>query len=268
MVEAGDFVGALLWSFSTMPTLRKDRGNAWLARVSICGEIVETKFFPPGRKKGPEWLAARKWEIQRKKEILEKSVQQVRMLTGFELLLAWGERYLSHVEKTIGRKTLVEKRTVMQDFFRYCKERHLCGFENITKPFLIRWLTKVADERGPDRANRYRKNLLAAWHWGIDAIEEFPQEFPILERIKPFPVDRQERYIPPEEDIIKVLQAASGQDLVMLLTFYYTGARRGEVFRLVWSDVDLENGKIRLVDHKGGSGKRRVRWITSASHSC
>ncbi len=156
----------------------------------------------------------------------------------------------------------------MQDFFRYCKERHLCGFENITKPFLIRWLTKVADERGPDRANRYRKNLLAAWHWGIDAIEEFPQEFPILERIKPFPVDRQERYIPPEEDIIKVLQAASGQDLVMLLTFYYTGARRGEVFRLVWSDVDLENGKIRLVDHKGGSGKRRVRWITSASHSC
>lgn len=102
-----------------MPTLRKDRGNAWLARVTIDGEVVETKFFPAGKKKGPEWLAARKWEIQRKKEILEKSVQQVRMLTGFELLLDWGERYLSHVEKTMGRKTLVEKRTVMQDFFRY-----------------------------------------------------------------------------------------------------------------------------------------------------
>lgn len=201
MVEAGDFVGALLWSFSTMPTLRKDRGNAWLARVSICGEIVETKFFPPGRKKGPEWMAARKWEIERKKELLQKVAQKEKILTGFELLLAWSERYLAHVEKTMGKKTFVEKKTVMQNFCRYCKTRHLSGFEKITKPFLIRWLSEIADERGPDRANRYRKNLLAAWHWGIDAIEGFPQEFPILERIKPFPVDPQERYIPPEQDI-------------------------------------------------------------------
>ena len=261
MVEAGDFVGALLWSFSTMPTLRKDRGNAWLARVSICGEIVETKFFPPGRKKGPEWMAARKWEIERKKELLQKVAQKQKTLTGFELLMYWGQRYIDHVEKTMGKKTFVEKRTVMKHFFQYCGEKNIAGIENLTKPFLIRWLNAVAEERGYDRANRYRKNLLAAWHWGIDAIEGFPQEFPILERIKPFPVDPQERYIPPEEDIIKVLQVAKGQDLVMLLTFYYTGARRGEIFRLGWSDVDLENSKIRLVDHKGGSGKRRIRWI-------
>ncbi len=143
MVEAGDFVGALLWSFSTMPTLRKDRGNAWLARVSICGEIVETKFFPPGRKKGPEWMAARKWEIERKKELLQKVAQKEKILTGFELLLAWSERYLAHVEKTMGKKTFVEKKTVMQNFCRYCKTRHLSGFEKITKPFLIRWLSFV-----------------------------------------------------------------------------------------------------------------------------
>lgn len=36
----------------------------------------------------------------------------------------------------------------------------------------------------------------------------------------------------------------------------------GEVFRLVWDDVDLEVGIIRLSDHKGGGGrKKRVRKI-------
>lgn len=49
--------------------------------------------------------------------------------------------------------------------------------------------------------------------------------------------------------------------LVMLLAFYYTGARRGEIFRLTWADVDLQAGIIRLTDHKGGSGKKRTRWL-------
>lgn len=102
---------------------------------------------------------------------------------------------------------------------------------------------------------------MAAWNWGIDAIEGFPQAAPILERIKPYQVESEDRYVPPEEDIIKVLQVAQGQDLVMLLAFYYTGARRGEIFRLTWADVDLQAGIIRLTDHKGGSGKKRTRWL-------
>ncbi len=47
----------------------------------------------------------------------------------------------------------------------------------------------------------------------------------------------------------------------MLLTYYYTGARRGEVFRLLWSDVNFDSGSIRLVDHKGRDGSSRARWV-------
>ncbi|MFG6375230.1 MAG: site-specific integrase [Desulfovibrio sp.] len=245
-----------------MPTLRKDRGNAWLARVIIDGKTMDTKFFPPGRMKGPEWMAARRWEIERKKEILEAERNNYKILSGLELLFAWGEQYLAYVERNQGRKTFVEKKTVMTHFFAYCQRRGITNLEKITKPAFIQWITEVYEERGPDRANRYRKNLLAAWNWGIDAVEGFPQTPPILERIKPLPVDKQDRYVPPEEDVIKVLQVASGQDLVMLLAFYYTGARRGEIFRLTWADVDLQHGKIRLTDHKGGFGKKRIRWIS------
>jgi integrase len=62
-------------------------------------------------------------------------------------------------------------------------------------------------------------------------------------------------------DVVKVLRLAQGQDLVMLMTFYYTGARAGEVFRLKWDDVYLTENKIRLVDHKTKGGGKRERWL-------
>lgn len=113
----------------------------------------------------------------------------------------------------------------------------------------------MADERGPLRANVYRKNLLAAWNWGKVYIEGFPQRVSPFEIVQPFQATHTERYVPPEEDVVKVLKSASGQDMVMLLTFFFTGARRNEVFRLSWSkDVNLEKGRIRLIDHKGKNG--------------
>lgn len=243
-----------------MPTKLKSRDGCWLGRVVINGRQVDSKVFPAGRMKGPEWTEAKNWEVQRKKELLVAQVQ-LKTLSGCELLLAWGERYLVFAERTMSRSTSIEKKTVMKDFFRYCREEGICSLEAISKPMLMQWLLDVSEERGPDRANRYRKNLLAAWHWGMDALEGFPQEQPLLERIKPFPVDAGERYVPPEEDVIKVLNEAHGQDLVMLLTYYYTGARRGEVFRLTWADVNLTEARMRLVDHKAGGGRQRVRWL-------
>lgn len=245
-----------------MPTRLKSRGNCWLARVIIDGQQVESKVFPPGRSKGPEWMAAKTWEEQRKKELLEWLERQKKTLTGFGLLLAWGEAYLDHVERTMSRITLTEKQTVMQALFGYCREAGLTGIEDLTRSTWTLFLTSIAEERGPRRANVYRKNLLAAWNWALDSdFPGFPQVNCPLERIRPFPVEAGVRYVPPEEDVIKVLRQAHGQDLVMLLTYYYTGARRGEVFRLLWSDVNFDSGSIRLVDHKGRDGSSRSRWV-------
>ena len=237
-----------------MPTKLKSRGNCWLARVVIDGQQVDSKVFPPGRSKGPEWMAAKTWEVERKKEFLELRERQRKTLTGFGLLLAWGEAYLDHVGRTMSRITLTEKQTVMQALFGYCREAGLTGVEDLTRSTWTLFLTKVA--------NVYRKNLLAAWNWAADSgFPGFPQAHCPLERIRPFPVEAGVRYVPPEEDVIKVLQQAHGQDLVMLLTYYYTGARRGEVFRLLWSDVNFDSGSIRLVDHKGRDGSSRARWV-------
>lgn len=245
-----------------MPIQRKDRGDIWLARVQINGRIVDSKAFPAGKLNGPEWTDARNWEIRRKKEILAALEERRKTLTGWELFLEWGNTYLEYVKRSLSHSTYVEKRAVFQALFAFCKEEEIKDLQKLTRPVLYRFLSKVADERGPKRANVFRKNLLTAWNWGVECIEGFPQWASPLERLKPFPADVEDRYVPPEEDVIKVMQQAEGQDLVMLLAYYYTGARRSEIFRLTWSkDVNLETGMIRLTDHKANNGKKRIRWL-------
>lgn len=175
--------------------------------------------------------------------------------------MAWGNDYLSHAQQTMSRQTYVEKQLVMREFFDFCGKAGITALDEISSSRAYRFLARIYAARGGNVANKYRKNLLAAWTWGLDFVEDFPQIAAPFRKIPPFAVSRRERYVPPEEDIIKVLHQARGQDLIMLLTLFYTGARRGEVFRLTWQDVNLTEGKIRLLDHKAGSGKERVRWL-------
>lgn len=241
-----------------MPTLRKDKDNCWMARVVVNSKQIACKMFSQGKKYGPEWRAAKAWEEEQK----EKTLQQQPTVTGLERLLAWGETYLAHVERTFTRQTFVEKKTIMESFFIFCNREGITALEAITKPKTYNFLASIKDEKGANASNKYRKNLLAAWNWGIDFVESFPQTIAPFGKVSKFAVDEQDRYVPPESDVIKVLEQSRGQDLVMLLTFYYTGARRNEVFRLTWTkDVHLDVGKIRLTDHKAKNGAKRVRWL-------
>ena len=162
----------------------------------------------------------------------------------------------------MGRSTWVEKKTHMQSFFAFCRKNRIEKLDGITKPQVYVFLSIVLDERGAKAANKYRKNLLAAWNWGMECVEDFPQMVSPFRGVKPFPAEQTDRYVPSEEDVVKVLQQVEGQDLVFLLTLYFTGGRRGEIFRLSWErDVKLEDGKLRLSDNKAGSGQKRYRWL-------
>jgi len=84
-----------------------------------------------------------------------------------------------------------------------------------------------------------RKNLVAAWHWGMKYFElVLPAPNPCL--VEKMPEVRSPRYVPPEEDFWCIYDFAKEQDKIMLLAFLHLGARRGEIFRLTCEALDAE----------------------------
>jgi integrase len=54
---------------------------------------------------------------------------------------------------------------------------------------------------------------------------------------------------------------SEGQDKTMLWTYFQTGARREELFRLQWKDVDFKEKKVRLYWRKNKKGQWRDAWL-------
>ncbi len=61
-----------------------------------------------------------------------------------------------------------------------------------------------------------------------------------------------------------VVDIATGQDRALLLDLFFLGARRGEVFRLKWDDIDFINNRVRLGTQKTRDGEMRYDWLPLA----
>jgi integrase len=108
-------------------------------------------------------------------------------------------------------------------------------------------------------ANKDRKNLAAAWTWGAKYLG-MPKDnlFVAVDR---FPSDQRPRYMPPESDFWKVYAVARPKGQVFLLALLHTAARRSELLRLTWDDIDLDSGKIRLWTRKRADGSLEYDWL-------
>jgi len=62
-------------------------------------------------------------------------------------------------------------------------------------------------------------------------------------------------FIPLEREIDDLIAGCSKHIAVALQIMKETGARAGEAFRLKWSDIDFENGTIRITPEKGSNAR-------------
>ena len=122
------------------------------------------------------------------------------------------------------------------------------------------YIVKQKEARSGYAANKDRKNLVAAWNWGMKYMKPpLPGPNPCL--VDRMPEKRHPRYVPPEEDFWKVYDVAEGQDRVLLLVFLHLAARRGEIFRLTWSDIDFGTNRVRLWTRKRMDGTYEYDWL-------
>jgi len=173
----------------------------------------------------------------------------------------WAIRYLDYSVNKHAEKTYREEKVpAFKRLFANPKLSKTDSIEVLTPAIALLHIQNLANRKTGSTANCDRKNLRAAWEWGIKYLE--------LPRLNPFAVvEKQQqntkpRYVPPEDDFWKAYEAAGHeQDKRLLLCYLHTAARKDELFRLRWTDVDFINDRIRLWARKNRSGEWRGKWI-------
>ena len=222
------------------------RGDKWMGQVRKDGKRREKVFLT--KKEALRWEA----------EMRRKPVEVWNKKTVTVCLGDWAQAYMNFAKARFVHKTYDEKRSMFRRFFQQIAPD--LPVVELTPAKVLAYIIKQEEIRSGYAANKDRKNLVAAWNWGMNYME------PRLQRPNPCVVermtaDKEPRYIPPEEDFWCVYDAAEGQDKVMLLTFLSLAARRNEVFRLKWSDVDFRNLKVRLWTRKRRGGGLEYDWL-------
>lgn len=67
-----------------------------------------------------------------------------------------------------------------------------------------------------------------------------------IQSIEPKGEDQFVKYIPPIEDVSRVILAADRDEMDFLTCIYKPGARLSEILNLKWEDVNLQIGSVRL----------------------
>ncbi len=221
------------------------KGKGWRYDFTLS----ERRFTKAGFKTK---ASARKAEAQRKEEILnpKKSVETQTDMVFLEL---------------------VNKRL---DFLQaYRSERYYVDYVYLAKRWVKKWGKLNCSEVSTDivqahlikrskvsavTANTELRYLKAVFNFGIK--RKWIAENPTND-IEFFPVEKKEKYIPPLEDVIKVILAADFDTQDYLYVIKETIGRVGEINRLKWSDVSFEGRYVVLYTRKKKGGHLTPRKV-------
>jgi integrase len=238
-----------------MPTKAKRRGVLrWRAAVYQGRKVVASKWFGPSEKDRRKAILWEEQEKLRLQEENQKTIPSVSLTMG-----DWATAYLKDAQRRTSNGNFKIKVVVFRRL-----AAHLGGdlpIADITPALALAFLQMRYDQKSGYSANRDRNNLSRAWEWGRKFLDGFPNlanPFALVERFKE---ERHPRYVPPEEDFDRVLALAQRQDRVMLLTFINLAARRSEIFRLKWTDLNFKENVVRLVTGKDRNAVERGDYI-------
>ncbi len=197
---------------------------------------------------------ARQWEVKQETAIVD--VSKIDTVS----LAEWTTEYLDYSKKKFVDKTYKGKVKALKGLMQFNKLKAIDPVDTITPLAVAKFLEHINETQSGGAANNYRKDISAAWNWGIKYLS-ITAKNPVsitdklAEKKKP-------KYLPPLSDFWAVYDVCyCEQDKNMLLTYLHTAARKDEVFRLRWADVDFFQKQIRLWCRKNRIGEWIGEWL-------
>src|SRR5262249_21432315 len=141
------------------------------------------------------------WEVAMKRQ----EMQAIPTPTATVSLADWGNTYLDYAVR-FSPKTYSEKRTLFQRCIQTWGAE--TAVASLSPGMALAYLQHIFHTRPGHAANKQRKNMLAAWHFGQRYIDGFPSTANPLAAIPRFPQETHPHYVPPERDFWKVADVA------------------------------------------------------------
>lgn len=230
------------------------QGHRYRVKFNINGQQVVKGGFATQKE-------AASWEKAERKRMREQvTISQMETPTTHMDFSVLSNEYLTNAEGRKMVQTIVYKKNVLRHFFGYIGVD--INVNSVTKNHIIDFMRKIFDEKGPKSANRYLRELSSVFNYGIN--QNYFSINP-CRGIEKYSVEEEERYVPPKEDVFKVLIAARPWEKEILEVFITTGARLSEILNLTWDDVNLERNTIRFWTRKRRHGNKEARIVSMGS---
>jgi integrase len=143
---------------------------------------------------------------------------------------------------------------------RWVKEWNGLTCSEITTDMIQNFLLKRLKETSPFTANKDLRYLRSLFNYGLNPVRKWIKHNP-TRGVEFFPVDKQIKYVPPNEDVLRVILAADPDTQDYLWTIALTMGRMSEVNRITWQDVNFKERFVVLYTRKKKGGHRTPRKI-------
>ena len=257
----------------------KDKKRGWFARFMLDGKIYKKEGFQT-KSEAVEWEENERYKIRHPENSEVKTIPLTFARVSNEYLQIYSSDY--HQKNTYRQKafvyrtflTFLQEDPVIEDltppyFTKFLKARkdanNFAGLDekNLTvqqQDFLkeFSFLIKRRGSDGNKVANRDLKEFKALFTWAN--LQTIIQHNPVI-NLGPYPEEENLRYIPPVEEINRVILVATDFELDFIQTVYHTLGRLSEILRLAWEDINFEKRTVKLRTRKRKGGQMQPDFV-------
>jgi integrase len=222
------------------------KGKGWRFDFTLKGERYASKWYDTEAK-------ARRAEGRRKEEILNPEPPETVTPTAMDFLELVNRR-MDHVkaynsDRHYGDHIYLARKWVKEWNGMRCRE--------VDRDKIQAYLLKRV-QTSPFTANKDLRYLRALFNFGVS--REWIGENP-TRGIPFFPVEKRVKYVPSKEDVLRVISQADPDTQDYLWAIKETMGRMGEINRLTWADVNLEERYVVLYTRKKKGGHLTPRKV-------